>query len=106
MERFIIFTLNTATNEVVVKQSFKVLADADAYFVKDTTFNTISDWVESYGHYGCNSSNFNYYDRPELIILLDILFEFPENETNTYEAIEFNKFRNALINRTRTNCIS
>ena len=105
MERFIIFTLNTATNEVVVKQSFKVLADADAYFVKDTTFNTISDWVESYGHYGCNSSNFNYYDRPELIILLDIQFEFPENETNTYEAIEFHKFRNALINRTEESTV-
>ena len=100
MERFIIFTLNTASNEVVVKQSFKVLADADAYFVKDTTFNTISDWVESYGHYSCNSNNFNYYERPELIILLDIQYEFPENETNTYVAIEFHKFRNALINRT------
>lgn len=103
MKRFVVFTYNLSSEEVVLKESFENLEDADKYFVEGTAFNSIANWVESIGHYGCNSSNFDYYVNPELDVILDVDYEFLEDEIESYDAQQYIRFKKALLPKSEKN---
>ncbi len=98
MKKYVIFNYDLGTNQVVkIVEDFDNLNEADHFFVNGTALASISTWVESIGHYACNSLNFDYYENKEVVVLIDHEFEFPHDEHETYEAKEYVKFRNALL---------
>lgn len=89
--RYFIFKLKN--NSCKIYSSFILLDEADLVFCQNTILESVSNWVESFGHYSCNDDETGEV----IIVLIDKDFEIPKGRENEYEFEEFKKLHLILL---------
>ena len=86
------FLLKVQGNERILA-GFENLFHANRLFVEDTAFDSIAVWVEDFGHYVCNSADFE--TSGELDVIIDRSFDVGGLD-DTYELDEFKRYHAVL----------